>query len=60
MKKENTQKIEESKVMNVSMATVDENETDGMFCSRINRLCNRNFIWWIGHRTCNTDYFYGS
>ncbi len=28
MKKENTQKIEEPKVMNVSMATVDENETD--------------------------------
>ena len=28
MKKENTQKIEEPKVMNVSMAIVDENETD--------------------------------
>ena len=28
MKKENTQKIEEPKVINVSMATVDENETD--------------------------------
>ena len=28
MKKENAQKIEEPKVMNVSMAAVDENETD--------------------------------
>jgi len=28
MKKENTQKIEEPKVMNVSIATADENETD--------------------------------